>query len=118
MFLLIRFFYLALLLIFTQLFMPSFQLGGRFLILLISLVAALITQIIRKISAGKLGKYQQTLFSGTGIIITLFFSGYYFAGVKLTFLGILATYLGSVLLELLLPNDWYELIYQKYQKRD
>lgn len=118
MFLLIRFFYLALLLIFTQLIMPSFQPGGRFLILLIALVAALLTQIFRKITAGKLGKYRQVPLCGTGIIITLFLGGYYFTGVKLTFLGILAAYLGSVLLELLLPDEWHELIYRKYQRRD
>lgn len=118
MLLLIRFFYLALLLIFTQLIMPAFQPGGRFLILLIALGAALLTQIIRKITSGKLGIYQQAPLGGTGIFITLFLSGHYFAGVKLTFLGILATYLGSVLLELLLPDEWHELIYRKYQRRD
>ncbi len=115
MFFLIRFSYIALLLIFTQLLVPAFRPGGRFIILLIALIAAFLTGIARKISAGKLPKQQQVPLCGFSIIIVLLLFGYYFPGVKLTFLGIIVAYLGLVFLELLLPNEWYELIYRKYQ---
>lgn len=115
MFFLIRFSYIALLLIFTQLLIPAFRPGGRFLILLIASVVTFLTGLIRKITAGRLPKQQQAPLCGISIALTLFLGGYYLNGVKLTFLGILVTYLGLVLLELLLPNEWYELIYRKGQ---
>ncbi|MGE5606770.1 MAG: hypothetical protein ACM3YE_13905 [Bacteroidota bacterium] len=114
---LIRFTYIALLLIFVQLLIPAFRPGGRFFILLIALTTSFCAQIIRKATAGKAPKVRQIPLAGFSVIIILLLSGYYFSGVKPTFLGILATYLGSVLLELLLPNEWYELIYRKYQKQ-
>lgn len=115
MFFLIRFSYIALLLIFTQLLIPAFRPGGRFLILLIALTATFLTGMARKISAGRIPKQRQVPLCGISIVIALFLFNYYFSGVKLTFLGILVTYLGLVLLELLLPNEWYELFYRKYQ---
>ncbi len=115
---LIRFTYISLLLILTQLLIPAFRPGGRFIILLIALITALCAQIIRKVTAGRLQKKWQNLFSGASIIIMLLLSGYYFSGVKPTFLGILAAYLGLVILEVLLPNSWHELIYQKYQRTE
>lgn len=118
MFFLIRFSYIALLLIFTQLLIPAFRPGGRFLILFIASVAAFLTLMIRKITTRRLPKLQQVPLSGISIIIVLLLFSYFFTGVKLTFLGILVAYLGMVLLELLLPNEWYELICQKYQSKD
>jgi hypothetical protein len=38
--------------------------------------------------------------------------------VKLNFLGIIVTYMGVVLLELLLPNEWYELVCRKLPKKN
>jgi uncharacterized membrane protein YjjP (DUF1212 family) len=118
MFLLIRFTYTALLLIVTQLLIPTFSPGGRFLILLIAIAASFATICFRKITSGRLSKNIQVLFSGSNIIITLFFFGYYIPGVKLNLLGILVTYIGVVVLEFLLPNEWYELIYPKLSKKD
>ncbi|NLW49147.1 MAG: hypothetical protein GXY86_17665 [Firmicutes bacterium] len=118
MFFLIRFTYTALLLIFIQLLIPTFSPGGRFLILLIAIAVSFVTICFRKITAGRVGKNLQALLSGTNIIITLFFFGYYIPGVKLNFLGILATYMGVFFLELLLPNEWYELVYRKLPKKN
>lgn len=118
MFFLFRFTYTALLLIFIQLLIPTFKPGGRFLILLIAAAASFAATYFRKITTGKLSKHLQAPFSGTMIIIILFFFGYHFPGVKLNLLGILVTYMGVVLLELLLPNEWSELIYQKLLKKD
>lgn len=113
---LIRFTYIALLLILVQLLIPTFRPGGRFLILLIALAASLGVQIIRKATAGKMPKVRQIPLVGVSMIIILLLSGYCFSGVKPTFWGILASYLGLVLLEILLPNEWYELLLQKYQR--
>lgn len=113
---LIRFTYIALLLILVQLLIPAFRPGGRFFILLIALTASLGVQLIRKATAGKIPKVWQIPLAGVGMIIILLLSGYWFSGVKPTFLGILASYLGLILLEILLPNEWYELLLQKYQR--
>lgn len=113
---LIRFTYIALLLIMAQLLIPTFRPGGRFTILLIAVATAFCVQIFRRVFAGRMLKIQQVFLSGASIIIILLLGGYHFSGVKPTFVGILATYLGLVLLEMLLPDDWYELIYQKYQR--
>jgi len=114
----IRFTYIAVLLIFTQLLIPAFRPGGRFIILLIASVTACGAQVIRKITAGRGRKLHQTFLSSVSIIIALFLSGYYFSGVKPTILGIIVAYLGLVFLETLLPGEWYQLIYQKYQRPD
>lgn len=118
MFFLIRFTFIALLLIFTMVFIPTFSPGGRFLILLIAGIGSFATICFRKITAVRFSRYLQAPLSGTTTIITLFFFSYYIPGVKLNFLGILVAYLGVVLLELLLPNEWYELIYQKLTRKD
>ncbi len=118
MFFFIRFTYIAILLIFTQLLIPSFSPGSRFLILCIAAASGLSTLIFRKMTTGRLTKKLQVLLCGIGIIIILLFFSYHFTGVKLNFLGILVTYLGVVLLETLLPNEWYELIYQRFWKKD
>ena len=118
MLLLIRFTYIAVLLIFTQLLIPAFHPGGRLLILLIALVTAFGAQIIRKITAGRGRKLHQISVSSVSIIITLLLFGYYFSGVKPALLGIIVAYLGLVFLEALLPGEWYELIYQKYRRPD
>lgn len=118
MFFLIRFTFIALLLIFTRLLIPTFSPGGRFLILLIAGIGSFATICFRKITAGRFSRYLQAVLSGANIIITLFFFSYYIPGVKLNFLGILVTYLGVVFLELLLPNEWCELIYQRLTRKD
>lgn len=115
MFFLVRFTYIALLLIFTQLLIPAFQPGGRFLILLIAAPTAILTDFIRRLATKKALK-KKALFSGLSIIPLLFASGRLFTGVKLTFLGILVSYLGLVFLELMLPDEWHELIYRKYRE--
>lgn len=114
---LIRFTYIALLLIMVQLLIPAFRPGGRFFILLIALAASFGVQIIRKATAGKLPKVQQIPLAGVSMIIILLLSGYCFSGVKPTFWGILASYLGLVLLEILLPNEWYELLFKNIKDR-
>ena len=113
---LIRFTYIALLLILAQLIIPAFRAGGRFIILVIAMATAFSAQLIRRVISGRLLKNRQVFLCSVSIIIILLLSGYHFSGVKPTFLGILATYLGLVLLEMLLPDDWYELVYQKYQR--
>lgn len=118
MFFLIRFTYVALLLIFVRLLIPRFNPGGRFFILLMAATAGFIVTLFRNITSGKIPKRLQALLSGIGIVITLLSFGYYFFGVKLNFLGILVSYCGIIPLELLLPNEWHELIYRKYCKRD
>lgn len=118
MFFLIRFTFIALLLIFTRVLIPAFSPGGRLSILLIAAVGSFATPRFRKITAGRFSKYLQALLSGSITIITLFIFSYYIPGVKLNFLGILVTYLGAILLELSLPNELYELIYPKLAGKD
>lgn len=107
----IRFTYIALLLIFVQLLIPSFRPGGRFIILIIAVITALCAQIVRKVSSGRLQKTRRAFLSSVSIIIILLLSGYYLSGVKPVFLGILATFLGLAILEVLLPDEWRELRY-------
>lgn len=118
MFFLIRFTYFAVLLILVQLLIPRFNPGGRFLILLSAAVTGFLVTLFRKTASGKIPKLLQAFLSGISIVIALLFLGYYFSRVKLNFLGILVSYCGVIPLELLLPNEWYELIYQKYCKKD
>jgi dolichol kinase len=109
----IRISFSALLLIFTSLIIPEFRLGGRYLILLEAVTIAFLAQMIRKFWGGRLQYRNRGLLGGVSVFLGLLLFEFIFPSVNLTAAGILISFPGMTLLEMLLPNQLPETIYQK-----
>jgi hypothetical protein len=100
----LRFICIALLMIMAALVIPDLRFGGRYLILAEALLSALLVWLFRKLIGMKISCLKRNFFTGFGMVITLFLGKTLFYSVNLTILGILALYLGTVLLEFVLPD--------------
>lgn len=98
-----RFFYITLLLIVVPLFFPRFEPGGRYLILVNALLAALLTGVIRRIAGNRLSVYSRALAGGLGLVAGLVVLNYLFNGISLDPSGLTGVLLGVSGLEMLLP---------------
>ena len=113
MFFLFRFFFVANLIIFTSLLFSNFNPGGRYHILFEATFAAFFLQLIRIVINGRLPFREKGLLSSGGILITYIVTGILFKGVKLSWTGILFSYLGVLMVEILLPDEAKKTIYKK-----
>jgi hypothetical protein len=101
---LIRFSYVALLLIFVPLFFPGFEPGARLVVLVEAALIALIIRLIRMIIGERLNRRSRGLVAGAGLLLGLIVAKRVFDGVVLSPEGMLLAYLGLVFLEILLPT--------------
>jgi hypothetical protein len=100
----LRFICIALLMIMTALVIPDLRFGGRYLVLAEALLSALLVWLFRKLIGMKISGWKRNFFTGFSIVITLLLGKTLFYSVNLTILGILTLYLGTVLLEFVLPD--------------
>jgi hypothetical protein len=99
-----RFICIGLMMILIMLFLPSLRLGGRYLILLEALFAALMAGLFRYWIQSRISQRKRSIVTGLSIVITLFLAKSAFYSVNLTIMGILTLYVGVVLLEMILPD--------------
>ncbi|HBE77338.1 MAG TPA: hypothetical protein DDW65_06090 [Firmicutes bacterium] len=102
----LRFICMALLLIGVALVLPTLELGGRYLILLESFFFTGLVQLWRNLIGIRISRLLRSGFSGFLIVVTLFLAKRFFHGVNLTIMGILTLYVGTVLLEMILPDHY------------
>ncbi|MGE5583861.1 MAG: hypothetical protein ACM3X9_15195 [Bacillota bacterium] len=105
MLILLRTILLALMLIMVSLVYPPLRLGGRFFILLEASGMALIAQLFRRPLQKKIPLPTLKYLIAFLETLALFLGSLFLSGVNLPFLGILLLYLGTVLIETVLPGQ-------------
>ena len=108
-----RLVFLAILFIFTSLLFSSFNPGGRYHVLIIATLGAFCLQIIRLIINGRIPFRERGLASSLGILLTFGVARLLLKGVNFSFTGILFSYLGVLLMEMLLPDEMGGIVFSK-----